>query len=728
MDSCLPSSQPESELDQIFSSDQIVPSSPPSIISEVESCRKPKRPPPVTPRSFRRFFTPRSSLATPSNGEGIRTNRRALQEITGPALNRTGTSLPKPSGATESKLFSKPANLTPTKKRKFTSTFDNPLSSSPLRRVRVAPPIHEEREEDEAKVAEDFLIEHNTQIKTPSPRKQKAHEKPSPVLPIQRSTVLQTSGALFARSLCDHPSRKVTIRTSNYGASWLDETANFYSSSDDVHSCINQNRDHMTLPFCTTACNTNTLVAIGDEEGGVRLVESAKDDKPGFSQSFLSFRPHTNAIMDLEFSSDDKLLATASGDQTAQIIDMPTQKSIYCLSNHTSSVKRVRFQPGNNDNVIATCSRDGSVSIWDLRCKGFEKPSLQLRCSLDSDTSDISNSSSAKLKYPQVFNSINDAHAGGPLQSKGGESNRAELRRNGLSVTSLAFLPAGRENLFVTGSEANACVKLWDLRTAYNVRRGRALPLSTTRQPESHDKHRVYGVTSLTFGGDGSRLYSSCRDGTIYAYSTSHLMLGHSPEMAPDSKHRRSGGPDKEGLGPLYGFRHPRFQVTTFYVKAALRPAANGKGEMLAVGSSDHCAVLFPTDERYLNASPEEDKTPDTPSRRPVTRLSARQNQDQGRPGITRTPSGLGASARLQDTIPIYHSGTALVEGHEKEVSSLTWTTEGELVTVSDDFHARCWREGAAEARELRTCGDAEGKRWRCGWADVPSSYDDDDV
>lgn len=427
--------------------------------------------------------------------------------------------------------------------------------------------------------------------------------------------------------------------------------------------------------------------------------------------------------MDLEFSSDDRLLATASGDQTARIIDMPTQKAIYCLSNHTSSVKRVRFQPGNNDNVIATCSRDGSVSMWDLRCKGFEKPSLQLRCSLDSETNDISNSSSAKLKYPQVLNSIHDAHSGGPLQSKGGESNRAELRRNGLSVTALAFLPAGRENLFVTGSEANACVKLWDLRTAYNVRRGRALPLATTRQPESHDKHRVYGLTSLTFGGDGSRLYTSCRDGTIYAYSTSHLMLGNAPEICPNSRPRRSVGPDKEGLGPLYGFRHPRFQVSTFYIKAAIRPAANGKGEMLAVGSSDQCAVLFPTDERYLNS--DEDKTPETPSRepsRPVTRLSSR----QGRPGVSRTTSGLGASGRLQDTIPIYHHGTPLTEGHEKEVSSLSWTTEGELVTVSDDFHTRCWREGS-DARELRTGGEAEGRRWRSGWADVPDSYDEDE-
>jgi WD40 repeat protein len=72
----------------------------------------------------------------------------------------------------------------------------------------------------------------------------------------------------------------------------------------------------------------NSLVAVGDEEGGIRLLDSAKDDKSGFSKAYLTFRPHMNAIMDLEFSSDDMLLATASGDQTAQVIDMATQKPI----------------------------------------------------------------------------------------------------------------------------------------------------------------------------------------------------------------------------------------------------------------------------------------------------------------------------------------------------------------------------------------------------------------
>lgn len=96
-------------------------------------------------------------------------------------------------------------------------------------------------------------------------------------------------------------------------------------------------------------------------------MESMKDSSPAYNTPYLAFKPHKNAILHLSFSSEDKYLATASGDQTAAIIDMPTQKIIHNLAAHTSSLRQVTFQPGN-DSVIATCSRDGTVTLWDLRC------------------------------------------------------------------------------------------------------------------------------------------------------------------------------------------------------------------------------------------------------------------------------------------------------------------------------------------------------------------------
>lgn len=458
---------------------------------------------------------------------------------------------------------------------------------------------------------------------------------------------------------------------------------------------------------------------MGDEEGGIRLLDSSIDEDPGFTHAYLGFRPHMNSIMDLEFSSDDMLLATASGDQTSLIIDMTTQRPIHCLSNHSSSVKRVQFQPASNNKVLATCSRDGNVNIWDLRCKGFERPALQVQCSLESETENAATTAPPKMLYPHVLNTIEGAHAYTTSHKSTMDKNEAPpIGRTDITVTSLAFLSPGRENLFVTASEASASVRLWDLRTAHNNRRGRpVIPLSTTQEPESHVKYRRFGLTSMAFGGDGSRLYTLCRDNTVYAYSTSHLILGHAPELSlNNNRPRRTGGSDKDGLGPLYGFRHPRLQISSFYVKLAVRKASHDHPEMLATGSSDHCPILFPTDERYLKS----------PVKSPAESLPRRTSLFTTRSGLRRTNSGIGLSGRLEDTIPIHQSGTPLIEGHQKEVTGLSWTPSGELISVSDDYSARCWREGP-EARELRNDGESEGKRWMCGWADMKDSIDDED-
>ncbi|KAH2087439.1 hypothetical protein KXW32_004223 [Aspergillus fumigatus] len=672
---------------------QEFPSSPPSIASDAGMRRKPKKPPPVTPRSFRRFFTPRSMLNAGNGAGSVRTNRQALKVLSSPAVNHL--------------------MQTPSRKRKLSfSSIGSPLQSSPLRKVRVRFPI-EDGEELNLSV-KDIKTGNDSQDIEPKPA------VPSklclPIAPIRRSHALQTSGGLYMRSVLGPRANQVTMR-SNVGAGWQDMTSAFYSRSTDSHSCTSFTGDRLALPFCTATCNTNSLVAVGDEEGGIRLLDSAKDDKSGFSKAYLTFRPHMNAIMDLEFSSDDMLLATASGDQTAQVIDMATQKPIYCLSNHVSSVKRVQFQPAANNKVLATCSRDGNVNIWDLRCKGFERPSLQVRCSLESD-SDNSLSLASKMIYPQVLNTIHGAHAWTP-QTSISDKSEPQIGRSDITVTSLTFLSPGRENLFVTASEANACVRLWDLRTTHSNRRGRpVLPVSTTREPDSHIKYRRFGLTSLTLNGDGSRLYTLCRDGTVYAYSTSHLVLGHAPELSLyNDRPRRSGGSDKEGLGPLYGFRHPRLQVSSFYVRVSVRKAVADKVEMLAVGSSDHCAVLFPTDERFLHSrvqNPAVDLNPQSPG------------MSFTRSGLRRTNSAVGLSGRLEDTVSIYQSGTPLVEGHKKEVSAVSWSVDGELITVSDDYSARCWREGP-DARDLRVGGETEGRRWKCGWADIENQYDDDD-
>jgi len=403
--------------------------------------------------------------------------------------------------------------------------------------------------------------------------------------------------------------------------------------------------------------------------------------------------------MDMQFSSDDSYLAAGSGDQTAQIVDVRTQQTLSVLAKHRSSVKQVRFQPGD-EKIVATSSRDGVVQIWDLRCKGGQ---ISSHSAWGSDA-----------PYASVVRTLSSAHAEHSTPTYAGSLTRTSSlgktetvnRRTDVSVTALSFLPEGRQHLLLTASDASTCIKLWDIRGRYSLR-GPAIPISTTQHPESHNRHRHFAINSLTLNGNASRIYALSKDNTVYAYSTSHLILGSARELSASAP--TSSKQDQQGLGPIYGFRHKNFHAGSFYVKASLRKASGDKTELLAVGSTDGSPVLFPTDETFLKRDsrhPNDDSDlPDIPARRPL---------------LSR------ASSRFPDTIPIYEQGTALVRGHDAEVTAVSWALNGSLISVSDDLRVRRWKEGDV-ARELRLGGESGGKRWMCGWADVGMGWDEED-
>jgi WD40 repeat protein len=463
------------------------------------------------------------------------------------------------------------------------------------------------------------------------------------------------------------------------------------TTPDDVQQFMGS-----ALPFCSASCNTNSLVAIGDEEGGIRLMDTSPESN--FKDVHVKFQVHPNAIMDIAFSSDDFLLASASGDQTTRLVDMHTQQVVCILSGHTSSVKRVRFNP-REDRLITTSSRDGTVQVWDLRCSGNSsvqslRASFEHQVDADGYTAPATRYSTAKL----------DVAVGHRFTTR---QQIVDTSRKEPSITTFEHMPHGREHLIITASDANASLKVWDIR---NSGRRNPVPLSSTPIPSHH--RRDYGISSMVLSGDGARLYAVCRDATIYAYSANHLALGHVTEMSSKPGRQRMLKDPKEGLGPLYGFKHPSFRVGTFYIRAALRPAKDDQSEILAVGSTDNTPILFPTDERHF------------PLKERVHEDDPSSDDDEEDLPLPR----MAAPLRPSSALPIHQHGTALVRAHTKEVTSLVWSHNGDLVSVSDDFTARCWRRDANRARELRLCGEGEGARWNSGWADVEASWDEDEV
>jgi WD40 repeat protein len=396
----------------------------------------------------------------------------------------------------------------------------------------------------------------------------------------------------------------------------------FYSRPEDLHVI---EEEAPCLPFSTSASNRSSLIAIGDESGMVRLVESAQDEEPGFIYPYITFQCHDNAIFDLSWSPDDLTLASASGDQTVRIFDVTKQQPLYILRHHYNSVKTVSFSSAN-PSILCSSGRDGSFNIWDLRVSGTKT----------SEGPDI-------VTVLQPVLPVRGAHTSS---------------RKANSVTAAVWLDGQR---IATACEFDAVIKTWDLRSS-KIRRKKPQPIDASALPPRHSLpgHRNFGINSLTVSPDGQRIYAVCKDSHVYAYATHHLENG-----------------------PMHAYSHPRFHAETFYVKAGI----SRDGKFLATGSSDGVACVFPTEERYFDK-----------------RISATFNNRKH---------------ALSEYLNV-GSGVALVRGHDREVTDVAWTVHGDLVTICDNYTARCWRQGETgeEAESLREGGEDGGRRWGWGWAD----------
>lgn len=755
---------------------------------------KQKRAPSITPRKFNAFFARRSTRLAP-NGASVDQSSRALGAVTGSAINRRQRQLKdapipmKPLGTptaddvqdeNDDDNEDKTESETPRQFKRRKTGHHTPPNSSPIK----PPPLFNSSpcapDVDPAGV-KSALLSPLQSLATSSQMTEDisdfecdqddSDDDPEPPKRLKQLTHRGMGAQLFQRQLGGMP-RAGRSYLSTPTSDWRSETANFSSGPTDAHFCSSHEGLARCIPFCTASCNTNSLVAVGDEEGRVRLLDSSP--KARFDRIHLCFQVHGNAIIDMAFSEDDQRLATASGDQSGKVIDMMTQTPISILGQHTASLKQVRFQPGQSQgNVLATSGRDGSIQIWDLRCNGgtavMDPIVLEREAGLQFTTM-------RKISTGCVVNSFFGAHEAMPrhqtrsvgllaptttsIDHQPDTASRGEVpgRISEVSVTALQWLPSGREHLLLSACEADTSIKLWDIRSIHTSRNHRApTPLSYTATPASHTSWRHFGISSLALSTNGSRLYALCKDNTVYAYSTSHMVLGPAPGSAPVKRPKHA--PADELPGPLYGFRHPSFHATSFYVKSALRPLRGGRSEMLAVGSADNCPVLFPTDERYFEQKLEAARLGLQNSNTDSTMTWSAYPSTARRPALSRTSSfaarsgapGGGGAGSNKDDVPIIRNvgssplGTPLVRGHEREVGSLSWTAEGDLVTVGDDFMVRCWYDGNSRidaqedegeggetvtrpsARELRIKGEGGGRRWGCGWASVSSHWDSDD-
>lgn len=694
-----------------------------------------RKPPPITPRRFNKFFTPRLRAETAISA--VRTSRKALRTISSSALNsRAANTLADDYGSANE-------NELPRKKRKYSaisSSTTTPISKtvsflpSSQDILPSSPMPYGRNEEDVVEVEDDS--DASTEIDEDA-----AWSHDDEDLPRGPRAISYAGRSTGRRLLANRLGGRSRVQISDTSNLWQAETADFYSDEYDQDTYLRYLQPPI-IPFSMTPCNTNPVVAVGDEEGSIRLLDphlhasSDTGSVKGFGKTVLSLQTHNNAIMDMAFSADDNIVATASGDQTCTVVDVQKQAPLFCLRAHTASVKKIVFQPGSGDQILASAGRDGSIHLWDLRVR----PVSTRFPSPGHEASQPSISTLSPVLAIHDAHNPNSKHQPASRKVKQGSI----AGRQDFSITSLTFLDSTRNNLIASASEVDTVIKVWDLRQSQVSARKKGhsqLPVTITKEPVSHARHRQFGINSIATSTDSSRIFALSRDHTVYAYSTSHLILGCSPDMTITT-HRSRIAPMRNdsgtGLEPIYGLRHPQLRVATFWPRLAIRKCNDTNSELLAVASTDDCAIVFPTSEKYHTKSTRSIQALHDPNAAAAVEepMTPRRSRRLARPGMIRRPTSsfttLFTEKRQQEdaqTLPIYYHGTPLVRGHNKEVTSVAWNSEGSLITASDDFTIRCWREDARITRQFRDLNSNRdaGALMHRGFADVGVSGWDDE-
>jgi WD40 repeat protein/tetratricopeptide (TPR) repeat protein len=261
-------------------------------------------------------------------------------------------------------------------------------------------------------------------------------------------------------------------------------------------------------------------------------------------ESRVLYSLRTERLFDLDFSVDGSLLAVADGDQV-QIWDTATRGRRSTLTGHTNSVIRVRFS--RDQRQVATASYDGTVRVWRLPRDDRDKQGQAVQTTRFPPETVRFNSLALSPTGDTVAATV--AITGTPSRSTEGAATIWNVAGGGelltlegweTAVEAVAFSPDDRSLIAAGGNDGR--VQTWDLTGTR-----RDVPFKDTRTstralaycskgllaigdgndtvvllPGEGTPLRLSGhrdvVYDLAFSPDGSRIVSASKDGSAIAW------------------------------------------------------------------------------------------------------------------------------------------------------------------------------------------------------------------
>ncbi|KAH9050036.1 WD40-repeat-containing domain protein [Lactarius hengduanensis] len=343
------------------------------------------------------------------------------------------------------------------------------------------------------------------------------------------------------------------------------------SHKTDVFKCYSERSDSfLTPPYACAyshAAKRGAVphLAVATEQGTVYIWDTSKREELGRDPKRVDHNIHENGIFDLQWSPDDTLLATCSGDHTTRITDITTGKTLHVLRGHTSTVKTVMWDP-RHDSLLSTGGRDGGIRVWDLRIAG-------------STTHGLTSHSPVTV--------IDGAHGEDKQANRGG---RRKLAPTARTVTSLVYAEGRSEGLISAGS-FDGILRLWDLRQPISAPRAKGqkrpvqpVAMSAFDPTITEGARRARGLASVVVGTGPTTglLFGLGVDSRVHTYAASTLLP----------------------LSQKGTFKHPNMHTNSFWVRLALSP--DGKSLVSGGSGTDKgaSAFLFDVSQTALAAPP----------------------------------------------------------------------------------------------------------------------------